>query len=161
MLAKKYHREQKYGDKPYMYHILSVVNLAEKHMPIHMSYEKVISSAFLHDIVEDTDIDVGIIKDNFPEDVYEAVLLLTDESGKNRKERKFKTNLKMSKTNNEIAIFVKMCDRLANIQHSILTKNKSKLSMYKKEYDDFKSELIRKEFLFLWNIIDREIQTCV
>tara|TARA_B100002019_G_scaffold287922_1_gene300692 strand:+ start:5469 stop:5648 length:180 start_codon:yes stop_codon:yes gene_type:complete len=50
-LAKKYHREQKYGDKPYMYHILSVVNLAEKYMPIHMSYEKVISSAFLHDIV--------------------------------------------------------------------------------------------------------------
>tara|TARA_B100002019_G_scaffold287922_1_gene300693 strand:+ start:5775 stop:5978 length:204 start_codon:yes stop_codon:yes gene_type:complete len=67
----------------------------------------------------------------------------------------------MSKTNNEIAIFVKMCDRLANIQHSILTKNKSKLSMYKKEYDDFKSALFRKEFLFLWNIIDREIQTCV
>lgn len=142
--AIKAHGEQKYGDFPYSVHLDAVAKIASKYG------ETAEAVAFLHDVVEDTDVTVDDIVREFGESVAEYVDILTDEPGKNRKERKRKTFQKMSQVSGdaEIALLVKASDRLANIKASITgsTGSKSLLRMYKKEHATFKEAVYRNGF---------------
>lgn len=130
LFARKAHKGQKYGDKPYYYHIKNVVDLC-----ITMNYsEEIIIAAALHDVLEDTKIGYQEIKNKFGEEVAEIVYCVTDELGRNRKERKLKTYPKIRE--NWKATVVKICDRISNIEHSKLT-DKKKLNMYLSEQYDF------------------------
>jgi hypothetical protein len=99
------------------------------------------------------------IKSLLGEDIFEHVKAITDEPGKNRKERKLKTYKKTLK--NKIATTVKVADRIANVEES--KKNDPKLlKMYKKEYPEFKSNLkvdlgdnkLNKILEKMWNHLD-------
>jgi len=134
-ISKEFHKNQNYGDKPYMFHIESVVNKVKQ---ITDSKQAIIL-AYLHDVVEDTKFTYDDVKHNFDDNMAYLVNILTDEEGHNRKERKRKTNKKLSKVSEDYkdALIVKICDRLANLEHSKETGNRSKLNMYLKENDDF------------------------
>lgn len=127
------HGDQKYGDKPYIHHLESVVAILEPHG------EEAKIIGYLHDVVEDTKVTVEEIEKLFGRFVAQCVGILSDEPGKNRKERKTKTYEKMSKVTGKetLALVVKAADRLANIEACIKDGNKSLLDMYKKEHKHF------------------------
>lgn len=134
LVAEKAHSNQSYDIYPYVYHIRQVVKIAED-----LGYdEAVIVSAVLHDTLEDTDLSYNDIKKAFGQEVAEIVYAVTDELGRNRKERKSKTYPKIR--DNWKAAVVKICDRIANINQS--KRYNSKLyKMYQKENMDFVSNI--------------------
>lgn len=135
LIADRAHNNQMYGIFPYTYHLHQVAKIAGD---LGCS-EQVIISCILHDILEDTNYSYSDIKAVFGKEIAEIVYCVTDELGRNRKERKEKTYPKIK--GNWEAVVVKICDRIANIQHS-LKYNDSKLKMYKKEHEEFCKELM-------------------
>jgi len=65
------------------------------------------------------------------------VFCVTDEIGRNRKEKKIKTLPKTA--SNPDAVIIKLADRIANIEHG------GKIDMYAKEYADFKNHLYQAD----------------
>lgn len=135
MFAKKAHGKQKYGDKPYIYHLDKVANLLKEYGPI------VGAVAYLHDVLEDTHISKNHLMIQFGAWVANNVAILSDEYGKNRKKRKESVNSKLSRIKVggglEIALIVKAADRLANLEEG------GKIDMYRKEHEAFYNAVYR------------------
>ncbi len=158
--AMKHHGEQKYGDKPYSYHLLQVYQECKEYGIL------VQILAILHDIKEDTKVtDDEIIEffktlDEVKEEQYDFLLqcikYISDEEGVNRKERKQKTNQKLSliKEDFYIVLIVKLADRYCNTKNSY-ENNANLFHMYKKEYEDFKKSVYRQHLSeSLWQKLD-------
>ncbi len=130
MVAVKAHQGQPYDDMfPYEKHLDDVVNILKEH-----GYSgKYIVAGYLHDVIEDGTVSYNDIRGYFGIEVAEMVYCVTDELGRNRKERKQKT-LPKTKSNPD-AIIVKLADRIANIEHG------GKIDMYAKEYIEFNEAL--------------------
>jgi len=147
MVAVKAHSGQYYDDIfPYEKHLDDVVEVLKSHNIVSPSLLK---AAYLHDVIEDCNVSYNDIKDYFGEDVAEIVYCVTDELGRNRKERKAKTLPKIA--SNADAVIVKLADRIANINHG------GKVGMYAKEYSDFRDVLKQPDTLAepLWDELDR------
>ncbi len=145
------HGDQKYGVHPYSSHLDAVAKLAGPYG------EQAEVIAYLHDVVEDTDVGLKEIEDHFGKLVADAVSILTDEPGSNRKERKSKTYAKMSRVSGEaeIALVVKAADRLANISACVADKNQELLDMYKSEHKVFRDSVYRPGICDeLWRELD-------
>lgn len=112
LVAQEVHKNQKYDIYPYIYHIEQVVYETEL-----LGYdEDIVIGSYLHDSQEDGDLSYNDIKKAFGLEVAEIVFCVTDELGRNRKERKQKTYPKIRA--NWRATVVKICDRIANVKHS-------------------------------------------
>jgi (p)ppGpp synthase/HD superfamily hydrolase len=88
-----------------------------------------------HDLIEDCRVSYNDVKDALGQEVADIVYAVTNEKGKNRKERandKYYEGIR----NTPGAVFVKLCDRIANIQYSKMTGSRM-FEMYRKESDDF------------------------
>jgi (p)ppGpp synthase/HD superfamily hydrolase len=104
LVATAAHSDQKYGIYPYVYHLLKVAEIAEE-----LGFEEsIIVACILHDVLEDTSLSYHDIRTPFDEEVSDIVYAVTDELGKNRKERHEKTYLKIR--DNWKAEAVKACD---------------------------------------------------
>lgn len=131
--ASKFHVGQFYGTIPYTDHLRDVVGVL-----IEADYgedENLIAAGYCHDILEDCAVSYNDLKNELNEIVAETVYCMTDELGRNRKEKKEKTYPKLS--SNPRSIIVKLADRIANIRHGIKT-GSSQLEMYRKEHEQFK-----------------------
>ena len=84
LVATKAHSGQTYDIYPYDYHFKRVAEIAT----IYGYDEAIIVSCLLHDVLEDTELSYNDIKTAFGEEVAEIVYSVTDELGRNRKERK-------------------------------------------------------------------------
>lgn len=134
MVAELAHGNQSYDIYPYVYHLKEVARIARE-----LGYDDdIIIAAYLHDILEDTSLSYNDIKQAFGLEVAEIVYCVTDELGRNRKERKAKTYPKIKSSWK--ATVVKICDRAANIKHS-LDYSPKMATMYLKEHDDFKKNI--------------------
>jgi (p)ppGpp synthase/HD superfamily hydrolase len=131
--AIKAHGNQKYGDKTYVYHLDKVAEVLQDFGYSDLEHQV---SAYLHDILEDTDIKPAEIAINFTLPVYMVVWACTGE-GKNRKERQLCILSRL--TYFPKACLVKLADRIANIEYGILENNDSKFKMYLKEDERFQS----------------------
>jgi (p)ppGpp synthase/HD superfamily hydrolase len=130
LVAEKVHDGQSYDIFPYIYHIKEVVRVAED-----LGYdESIVVACYLHDSMEDGNLSYNDILQAFGQEVAEIVYAVTDELGRNRLERKYKTYPKIK--GNWKATVVKICDRIANISHSKEFTPKL-FEMYKKEHEDF------------------------
>lgn len=141
-IAIKFHSDQKYDHYEYVYHLDSVYDIIKDKFT-----EKEEILAYLHDIKEDTEISYDKIVELFGADIAYSVYLITDCEGNNRKERKIKTNDKLSKIIDKSFYFVlrvKVADRIANMKHSIDNKNINMIRMYQKEYEDFRCAVYRE-----------------
>lgn len=131
------HHGQKYGTNPYEYHLVMVDETlrtfgfgdVEPHLLV---------AAWLHDVIEDTPISYEMIKHGFGGEVADIVYAVTNEAGKNRKERNTKTYPKIRASHD--GLVVKLADRIANIEFSKST-NSGLLDMYKREWQDFRAAL--------------------
>tara|TARA_R110000737_G_scaffold168066_1_gene194593 strand:+ start:347 stop:967 length:621 start_codon:yes stop_codon:yes gene_type:complete len=140
--ASKHHKGQWYGSKPYMYHLKKVSDVA---LDCDYTDESILMSCLLHDVIEDTMATYKDVKENFGEEVAEIVYCVTDELGRNRKERKSKTYKKIY--DNPKAIVVKLCDRISNITESMSADNfnPKKMLMYYREHNDFVNGILNKD----------------
>jgi (p)ppGpp synthase/HD superfamily hydrolase len=88
-----------------------------------------------HDLIEDTRVSYNDVKEHLGQEVADIVYALTNEKGKTRKDRggtKYYEGIRQTHG----AVFVKLCDRIANVQYSKMTKSRM-FEMYKKEHQDF------------------------
>ncbi len=126
------HAQQKYGDKPYTYHLYHVensfyrlLNKVEILQAMELtgwaqeySYEDIIyflrAAALGHDLIEDTDItDMFLREKEIPEFVIQIIVSMTKDDGETLEQ--YLTRL----MGNVFAIFIKKADSFSNLQHSL------------------------------------------
>ena len=133
------HEGQKYGKtEPYIKHLAHVVSVLKR---FGIEDESMLIAGWLHDSVEDTETTLTQIELMFGVRVADLVYRVTNEKGKNRKERHEKTYPKIQVSDD--ATILKLADRIANVEYSVETSDKDKLKMYSKEYVDFRSKLYK------------------
>lgn len=134
------HGNQKYGDRPYSFHLDAVANLAEPYG------EEAMLVAYLHDTAEDTTATGQEIESTFGSKIAACVSLLTNEPGANRKERKARTYAKLAGVcgPNELALVVKAADRLANVRACVEDRKRSLWELYRSEHQVFRSAAYRR-----------------
>ena len=135
-LATRFHANQLYDDLPYIKHVEDVFNVL---VFFNVNDPDILVASLLHDTIEDTNLTYAKIKSKFGKKVAELVYAVTNELGRNRKERHIKTIPKIIADTD--AITLKLADRIANVNYSIVTKNDKKFQMYKNEYEEFRSEV--------------------
>jgi (p)ppGpp synthase/HD superfamily hydrolase len=134
-----------YDGRPYSVHLSMVAHYALKYIdciPDDLA-QNVIDACWLHDTIEDCRLTYNDIKEVAGCEVAEIVYAVTNEKGKNRKERsndKYYTAIRQTAW----AKYVKLCDRLANVKYSKETNSKM-FSVYKEENEDFLKELFPAE----------------
>lgn len=92
-----------------------------------------------HDLIEDARITYNNIKDLAGEIVADIIYCCTEEKGKDRPGRhneRYFAELKL----NRPAVFVKLCDIIANVKFGLL-ENSSMFNKYKKEFPEMKAHL--------------------
>lgn len=135
----------KYNGLPYWFHLQEVYYIARDFLhkfsnPFpdisRSDFEKaILSSAWLHDIIEDCRYTYNDVKSLAGETVAEIVYAVTNEKGKNRAERGNDRYYEMIRLTPG-AQYVKICDRIANTEYS--KKSGSKMyEMYLKELPGF------------------------
>ena len=135
-----------YDGRPYSIHLNMVFHFALKFSSL-IPREKIpvaLGSAWVHDTIEDVRQTYNDVKKVCGEEVAEIVYALTNEKGKNRKERASKKYYQEMREN-KIAVFVKLCDRLANMEYSSQSGSRM-IDLYRKENENFISELYFPEF---------------
>ena len=147
--AMKAHEGQMYGNFPYTTHLSDVYKVLQE---FGVMDQNILAGAWLHDVLEDTEYHYSEIKQRFGLPIAEIVFSITDELGRNRKERKEKTwpKLKM----NGRAFVVKQADMIANARQGTFEKSDI-LNMYIKEYPKFKSYFNGLGMDVLWNELDK------
>lgn len=145
---------QRYGALPYSVHLEAVLAQAEKFM-YYIPEEKrdIIRIACLcHDTIEDTDVSEKLLEQKFGSEVADIVYRVSNERGRDRKERNFKTYPKIWRS--DLAIFVKLADRIANTTNSKKTGH-SMFRKYKSEYGIFRYALkVRGLYSDMWKELD-------
>ena len=138
--ALKAHGNQKYGSHPYGYHLEKVYKNAVRYGGSGPSLQ----AAWLHDTIEDTPITKADVARAFGGNVAKIVDLVSNRPSKETTNKRIRTS--------KDAVFVKLCDRLAN------TTEGQKNDKYRKAHPLFKSILYRKgEFDALWKAIDKAL----
>ena len=102
--------------------------------------EHVVCAAYLHDVVEDTDVTANQVSSEFGYEVATLVYAVTDAEGENRKERKEKTYPKILA--HPYGVHLKLADRIANLRSSMKSKDPGMYKMYKGEHESFKHKLV-------------------
>ncbi len=142
-VARHFATDHRYGKKeePYTIHLKLVVATAIRFSHLVPSEElpDIIAACWCHDLIEDCRETYNDVKAQTNERVADIVYALTNEKGKNRKERandKYYEGIR----NTPYATFVKLCDRIANVTYS---KNEGDrmFEMYEKENDVFINRL--------------------
>ena len=136
--ARKKHVGQMYGNYYYDKHLHDVSHVLTEFGFSKNSSPVLHIAAYLHDILEDTGTSYNDIKKRFEELAAEIVYALTDELGRNRKERADKTHPKIKGFLE--ATIIKLADRIANSRESKRT-GSDLYKMYKKEFKSFKEHL--------------------
>ncbi|MGE0633280.1 MAG: HD domain-containing protein [Pseudobdellovibrionaceae bacterium] len=133
--AIRAHGNQKYGKDPYKVHLEQVVEVMNRFQ--YGGDPELVACAWLHDVVEDTEVSLEQVEALFGARVKDIVCRLTDEPGSTRRDRKLKTYPKVK--GHRDATIIKLCDRIANIEASFYLLEK--FMMYRSEYPEFRENL--------------------
>lgn len=122
---------------PYEFHLRMVVQNAEKFIHlIEADRSDIISACWLHDTIEDCRVNFGQIQRITNVHVAEMVRACTNDArGRNRYERMSEACYSDLRTIHG-ATFVKLCDRIANVQYSKMT-GSNMFDMYSQEHKHF------------------------
>lgn len=123
---------------PYEFHLRMVVEVVKKFQSV-ITYEKdfeyVLLGAWGHDLIEDTRVSYNDVKKELGEMTADIVYACSNEKGKNRKDRaNYRYYDGIGTT--PYAVFVKLCDRIANVQYSKMS-GSIMFEMYRQENPDF------------------------
>jgi len=136
LFAQMAHGSQQYGTVgPYSVHLEDV----ERVLAQYTQSDDLKAAAWLHDVIEDTEYK-SLEGHGFPDYVVELVQAVTDEPGKNRKERKAATYKKIIDVPD--AVVLKLADRIANVEACRKNNNNPNLlAMYRSEHPAFLAAL--------------------
>lgn len=158
---------QKYnGTLPYSFHLECVIKQAEKFIYLIPNVklrsdnsfsndtlrEAIYVACYGHDAIEDARITYNDIKQKFGEEIAEIIYCCTEEKGRNRDERHNQEYFNLL-IHNRSAMFVKLCDIIANVKFSLLT-NSSMYEKYKKEYNERRRMLYRSDYNDMFVYLD-------
>ncbi len=167
---------QKYDhDLPYSFHLKMVRAQADKFIDLidlpngngnpTMGYDtdgenlkrkiNVLMGCAGHDLIEDARLSYNDVKDRAGDTVAEIIFLCTEMRGRNRTERKNDQFYRELATN-ELAVFVKLCDIMANSTYSILS-NSGMLVKQRGEWPKIKEALIGADgrYLSMFDYLDK------
>lgn len=141
---------QKYADDlPYSFHLKMVRAQAYKFIDLIQAgsgpisgpsnRDMVLMACAGHDLIEDARVSYNDIRQMACEEVAEIIFLCTEMRGRNRHERK-NDQFYEELVTNELAVFVKLCDIMANSLYSVLS-NSSMLKKQKEEWPRIKEKL--------------------
>jgi (p)ppGpp synthase/HD superfamily hydrolase len=154
---------QRYDGGPYSNHLDAVVLWAcyFDHL-LSSPQEQAIASAaaYTHDVIEDCRVTYNDVAKATNAEVAEITYLLATPKGRNRAERHCDAYYQ-EMANNKIATYVKICDRLANVEHSLKQGGSRMLELYRKEYRHFAYFLRNRypEFAPMWETLDGMLST--
>lgn len=154
--AHKVHSNKSYDEYPYFKHLEDVYKVGVEHGLNEVDHLDVLVSLWLHDCMEDCGISYSDLKKNFNEEIAENVSCVSDNNTlRNRKEKKEESYPRIASRPDSVVI--KLCDRIANMRHSISQGTGSSFdSMYKKEYKLFRWNLHRHDHAQnLWTTLDK------
>lgn len=146
---------QLYDGQPYEVHLImaNVVGINFSHLIPENDRWNVAAAIYCHDLIEDARLTYNDVKVKLNEEIAELVYACTNEKGRNRAERandKYYEGIR----NTKYATFVKLCDRIANIQHS-KEKGSRMIDLYKKEHEHFKKMLyVEGEYEEMWTFMN-------
>lgn len=144
----------KYGKEDYSFHLSMVCDIVEQFIYLidNEQRENVYCGCWVHDIIEDARETYNDVLQNTNETIAYLAYALTNEKGKNRNER---ANDKYYKEMHDVpnAVFIKLCDRIANITHS-KNQGSKMFDKYKVENENFIKKLYRPELIDIINHID-------
>nr|WP_322623869.1 HD domain-containing protein [uncultured Flavobacterium sp.] len=154
------HGDQKYGDYPYEIHLGHVVNVLLRFgvMPDTECQINLMAAAWLHDVLEDTPVTYEQIEAAFNPEIARIVHSVTDEPGNTRRERKEKTYVKLAQ--NPDGVIVKLADRIANVEFSLVHGNIDLLDMYQKEQPGFEAAIKAALNTPLYNALLDHLKRC-
>lgn len=141
---------------PYEFHLRMVVKAAKdfiKLVPKDLR-DNVIAACWLHDTIEDVRLTYNDVKAQTNEHVAEMVRAVTNYGrGRDRNER-MPDFVYDDIRNTEFATFVKLADRIANVQYSKMT-GSSMFKKYSKEQEHFKTKLfVEGQLTEMWEYLD-------
>lgn len=116
--------------------------------------------ALLHDVVEDTRVSLEEIRSCFGPFVADCVSLLTDAPGATRQERKTITYARLAAVSGptELALVVKVADRLANVTACQTDAKRFLLDMYRGEQPAFHGAAYRAGLCDgLWKLLEDQL----
>ena len=125
-LAENYHRGQFYGTEPYMFHIEEVVRNVERLYEHHPMLDSLIVVAYLHDIVEDTDMTIDKLKSLQVLNSHEISAIVAITKHPRTPYGQYILGLK----SDPLARAVKLADALANLTASIARGNVTRVNKY-------------------------------
>lgn len=133
---------QQYGPYPYAAHLTLVAHFGYQflHLLPTQLQADAITACYLHDTIEDCRLTYNDVLEVAGVQAAEIVYALTNEKGKNRSERanqKYFDGIR----NTQGAVFVKMCDRLANCYVSFTEGPLHKIEKYRAEHSIFMQKL--------------------
>lgn len=120
---------------PYEFHLRMVVQVAKDFKYLTDNAEVVEVACWGHDLIEDCRVSYNDVFCTLGISEANIIYAVTNEKGKNRKERandKYYEGIRKT----PYATFVKLSDRIANVQYSKMTQSKM-FEMYKKENSKF------------------------
>lgn len=145
---------QLYDVHPYPLHLQMVENVAKDFIYLipknNKTIYEILASCWTHDLKEDCGIEISELKRRFGKRVAAITEALTALPG-TRKERLKNTCDKIRET--EFATFVKLCDRIANVQYS-KKYSPAKFAMYKKEHNNFIEKLYDPKYKPMFEILN-------
>jgi (p)ppGpp synthase/HD superfamily hydrolase len=118
-----------------------------------IEYIEVQLACYGHDLIEDTRVSYNDVKEALGEYAADIVYAVSNEKGKTRKERaneKYYEGIR----NTSGATFVKLCDRIANVQYSKLTKS-NMFEKYKTENQQFAKSLYNEDYQPMFDYLDK------
>lgn len=156
-ISKHQEAGKRYDGFNYLLHLKGVVAVAERYALQYFNSESdrdlVVQSCWYHDLIEDCGLSYNDLVEEKGKDVAEIVYAVSNELGKNRKERNLKTYPKIQA--DPLALFVKLCDRIANTLYSYYS-GSTMFELYKREFVTFK-EVLYKEGLYseMWEELEK------
>jgi (p)ppGpp synthase/HD superfamily hydrolase len=141
---------------PYSFHLRMVVKACHDFLKLIPENKRhiVVSAGFLHDSIEDARLTYNDVKSVTNVEVAEIVRAVTNYGrGRDRNER-MPDFVYDDIRNTEFATFVKLADRIANVQYSKMT-GSSMFKKYSKEQEHFKSKLfVDGQYIEMWEYLD-------
>jgi (p)ppGpp synthase/HD superfamily hydrolase len=145
---EQHHNTNHYYDTylPYEFHLRMVYQAAQDFIHLvdgeMMFKQSCLLATWGHDLIEDCRVSYNDVKEHLGQEAADIVYAVSNEKGKTRAERandKYYEGIR----NTPGAVFVKLCDRIANVQYSKMTKSRM-FEMYKKENINFMIKLGRE-----------------
>lgn len=129
LFAREKHKEQKYGNKDYfLYHVCSVADSLDNSLTGMYHYnthkDEILITAYLHDVVEDTNTTIEEIEHVFGSSIAKYVYLLTKQQNETRVEYLSRV------CESPIATLVKLHDSTCNATQSLSDGDLQRFSKY-------------------------------